>query len=1194
VARNTEGRGGGGHLAGRLAAGLAAFAALAAALVGLPYVLIRIGANPLPDHVPSVDEVWTLATSPDNGQLFLGALAVVAWVAWATFVLSILVEIPAQLTGRRTLRLPGLGMQQRLAAVLIAAVIAVVLSPAVSANASTGGVGAPAPSVVAVQIAGPVTTLTAPVAPPSVSPSTAAQAATPAPSAAGSTIVHTVRSGESLLSLAEQYHVSLESLAGSNYGIAQPDGRSLRPGEQRIYPGWELRVPVSAPGYQAGGLFAPRVAQAPQAQTVYEVVRGDWLGCIAERYLGDFDRYTEIASLNPGLIRNPNHIEPTWRLTLPADAFDRGPQRHATGAAVSPAAQPAPGTDSQAQTPAPQTSSPPTQAPQVPVPQTPPAQTPTTAPTPVPAIPPAPAATAAPTPAATATPGVTPDPTTTTVREGASTGDTSASGHVDGSDSAQADDDVVKGAMALGAAGLLAALAFAAMVAHRRQQRQHHQPGQRALNPQEGRIETELRVAQYPLDVERLDAALRSLSAGLLNRPGPLPDPVGAIVDGGSIRLLLAAACPNPPLPWLDHGDSWSLATDAVLAPYEGRIALLPSLAAVGAYQSTHLLLDLERIGFLIITGDAERRADLIRYLSSELALNAWSDDVEIIVAGFPAYEAGLLVAINPDRVRALDSVTDAVIRVDRRVASATNTLANAGVTDALAGRVSDVAADAWMPQVLIVAEPDDAGLLALQDLVVSLENGGRCAVGVVVATRPDVPAFGRWSIHVDADGTLGLPFPLPYPPLRAAGLPLPELERLAEIMQTARDRTETPVPPAAELERWAAGTDAAGGVLGLFGGPTDDEDVGHPDTEDLGQDTSHEETNHEDISREDTNHEAYDPPAYEQEVGPALTNDDPDGVATMSSRVLLTTAVAAEETRPRVITAAVRQRRPDADPELDADLAAWRDADPGRPRLAILGPVTVDAPGPLPEQRQRFHAEIIVYLAQRGARGADRDQLDEALWPDRNVKDASRRVAITRARRWLGETAEGEAWLPDMGADRSYRLREGYLLDWHLFRRLRTRGELNGSGGANDLRAALELVRGVALEGADRPFAAGARSPYTWLAQSDIHPDHIASAVIDTAHHLALLNLEIGDAAGARWAVAQAWLADPGRGYDQPWRDLMLAQHLQGQFAELHTTFAELMQVRDAEVPEDLEPETFQVVLQLLPDVVGAATSAR
>nr|BFE56429.1 hypothetical protein GCM10020063_009550 [Dactylosporangium thailandense] len=104
------------------------------------------------------------------------------------------------------------------------------------------------------------------------------------------------------------------------------------------------------------------------AQVSYQVRRGDWLGVIADRYLGDFDRYPDLQRLNPGRIpdstgrRGPDHIEAGWRLILPADAVDRGPRRHATGTsdpdAVAPSApattaEPAPSAPSSVATPTP-------------------------------------------------------------------------------------------------------------------------------------------------------------------------------------------------------------------------------------------------------------------------------------------------------------------------------------------------------------------------------------------------------------------------------------------------------------------------------------------------------------------------------------------------------------------------------------------------------------------------------------------------------------------------------------------------------------------------------------------------------------------------------------------------------------------------------------------------------------------------
>src|SRR5262245_60500220 len=104
--------------AGRFFAGLGALLVLAAGVVGRPLGPLTVAGPPWPSGLPAPAEFWALVSGPDNGSLLLEALTLVAWVAWATFVLSVLVEIPAQLRGRRTIRLPGLGLQQRLAAVL--------------------------------------------------------------------------------------------------------------------------------------------------------------------------------------------------------------------------------------------------------------------------------------------------------------------------------------------------------------------------------------------------------------------------------------------------------------------------------------------------------------------------------------------------------------------------------------------------------------------------------------------------------------------------------------------------------------------------------------------------------------------------------------------------------------------------------------------------------------------------------------------------------------------------------------------------------------------------------------------------------------------------------------------------------------------------------------------------------------------
>ncbi|ROT33813.1 LysM peptidoglycan-binding domain-containing protein [Micromonospora sp. HM5-17] len=265
------------HRAGRLAAGLGALIILVGLLAGAPIALLTFAGNPLPDHVPTLGELGTVLTSRDDGQLFLRALALVGWAGWATFALSVLVEVPARILRRPAIRLPGLGRQQRWAAALVGSVaLALVASPAAAVTATA---------------AGPAVTTSAP---PSTGP-----AATPASTATTPVSPGVTPSG--------------------------PAPHWLAPRPSGPAPHW-LAAPAT-PAERSG-----------RPEPVYRVEKGDYLGHIADRYLGDFDRYPELARLNK--IRNPDRIHPGQMLRLPESAEDRGVREHATGLVATP---PAPG-----------------------------------------------------------------------------------------------------------------------------------------------------------------------------------------------------------------------------------------------------------------------------------------------------------------------------------------------------------------------------------------------------------------------------------------------------------------------------------------------------------------------------------------------------------------------------------------------------------------------------------------------------------------------------------------------------------------------------------------------------------------------------------------------------------------------------------------------------------------------------------
>jgi hypothetical protein len=882
---------------------------------------------------------------------------------------------------------------------------------------------------------------------------------------------------------------------------------------------------VTLPIQAAPGTTAPTIK--------YKVSKNDDLFDISGRMLGDPERYPELGAVNH--IANLDHIEPNQELVLPADAVDAGPRRHATGSVITVSAPPA---------------------------QTPPAADPSGA-----GAQPQPGTGTAP-PTATATPNATTGPTQPAASGPAQAATPAAADPTGTSTTASAPDggsNTVLVAATVGGIGMLAMLTLVALRHRRARQQQHRRQGRRIPQPASGKAEATLRAAAADTNADRLDAALRVLAAGLADWPDEQwPDVVAAWLDNGAIHLVLTEPCAHPaPPPWLDDGATiWTLPAHLALPDVEDHLAPLPTLCAIGSQDGQQLLVDLERLGMLTLTGDPTKALELLRYIAGELAHNRWSDDVQVILAGFDPDEARLLVELNPERVSAAASVEAALTRFTRQLTDTRTALAHAGAATTVHGRVTDTG-EAWTPQVLLVTQPGPQDVARLGELERELVDAPSCGYAVVATAAADTTdaGYGRWPATVSTDGQLHVTF-LADTPLTASSLPATLLEPLAELLRTARLPGDAPTPPAPDTEEWARGTDAAGGLRDLL-------DVDEAEGE---------EEQPEDPS-----------PApirlTTSEARPSSARRDP-----LTEPVLLTLRPGAAAADAQA-AAERRKAREARDPQLDTDAAAWFDVEPSRPRIGVLGQVQIEAPGTPPPNRLRFHGEIIVYLAARGARGATAAQLEDAIWRDREASSSNRRSLISRARRWLGDKPDGSKWMPAMsGGAQLYRIDDGFLLDWALFRRLRARGEARGTDGAGDLRRALELVRGVPFA-TDLDAYTAERAPYAWLSDSEIAPTHLVAAIVDTAHELVELCLADDDVAGARWALERAWLADPERHEDQPWRDAMRIAHADGRDSELKALIQNLLTQRDVDVPEELDPETYRLVQRLMPYLRSAAS---
>ena len=1062
---------------------------LIAILVGLPILLWQLGAPLLPDHVPHWQEALDALRRPDDGRLFLGALTLLGFLAWIMLTTSILVELAATLRGR-------VARQIRFPGFGLSQALAGTLVAAVLTSPGSQAVAASLPS-----------------------PSLASQVSPAAPPAGDATAA-----------------VPVDEHTGPSYRVLERDtlwdiaqrslGEPLR---------WreivELNGLTENAVLQVGVVLRlPPDAVSPVELTV-TVAPGDTLSAIAHVGLGAADRYPELFRLNAGRpqpdgdsLRDPDLIRPGWRLMLrpPAEGPQTG-QPHAPGT-PSPDPDARPGGEPPSQVPR--------ESPKIP-------DTGSQSPSPR-------STTQAPAPTATA-----PSP------ESSGNG---SGGAAPAAEPVAAAPAAVPAALTL--SGLLAAGLLSALAIRRRRQRRHR-GGYRQIavpDPSAGRLEWAAEEAADTNDIAFLNLALRSLSAALAADETSLePDVLAAWLGPAGMRLILSEPC-TPVEPFVASGGDeheWFLPSDAPLPVTDdtaGRhLASLPALTTVGHDADDHLLLDLERLAVLHITGDPGRVAELLTYITAELAHNQWCDGLDVLLVGFGAD----LAALDPERLRHVDDVESAMAHMRGKLAATQESLSDHHLDTTLTGRARDVAGDAWTPTILLVT--GDASLAEpLAPLAEELTQAGRTAAAIVVACPDAVAELPGWRLEVGQDGALAVPG-LTDRSVTAERL-TPQVAAGLVQMVAAASMPDAPVLPADDPRPWARDMNADGSytpppvTTHVLNGSSE-----QPDT--------------------DAPHEADDGEA-------ALATETPDDESTVSPEVV---QLHPDLQRTRERLAAVES----LDPELDADLAAWLAADPaGPPLVSVLGEPTVRASGVPPEYRLPFFTEIVVYLAFH-PRGKTIDELQTDIWADGKVTKSTLRRCVSEVRRWLGQDITQNPprpHLPNISSPGgAYRLR-GHLFDWDLFRRLRKRGQAriaaqHAEAGA-DHTAALRLVRAPVL----RPLRF---DRYLWVVRD--RPDlHIPGFIVDTAHELVDHSLASDDSILARWAADTARMVDPDSSFDRPLLDLIRVAYAEDNHGEVERFAKILMYAKGVEESVELPWEIYEIIHKLFPGGLRATGTDR
>ena len=283
----------------RLARGLGSLLVLLFLMVGVPILLLQVG---------RIDpNALGRLLQADDGSLVSAAATLAGWVLWLGLVVEILSDLVHQVThGGVSWRPRATSWARPMTSVLVAAVLAM-------STMRAHAMAAPpvAPPITATQL---------------VAAHEPALQAESAASTAGHD-VHRVEPGEDLWSLADRYLGD-----GSRWReLAQ-----LNPTATHQAPAVGSAILLPA------GAVVPM--EDPAGGTVVTVSAGDSLWGLAQKHLGDGDRWPEIAAANQALVDNPHEIEIGWRLLIPHPA----PAPQSQNAARSPMAlekqsEPAPG-----------------------------------------------------------------------------------------------------------------------------------------------------------------------------------------------------------------------------------------------------------------------------------------------------------------------------------------------------------------------------------------------------------------------------------------------------------------------------------------------------------------------------------------------------------------------------------------------------------------------------------------------------------------------------------------------------------------------------------------------------------------------------------------------------------------------------------------------------------------------------------
>jgi DNA-binding SARP family transcriptional activator len=234
--------------------------------------------------------------------------------------------------------------------------------------------------------------------------------------------------------------------------------------------------------------------------------------------------------------------------------------------------------------------------------------------------------------------------------------------------------------------------------------------------------------------------------------------------------------------------------------------------------------------------------------------------------------------------------------------------------------------------------------------------------------------------------------------------------------------------------------------------------------------------------------------------------------------------------------------------------------------RIGVLGTFTVNG---APAALQPAQSQLVLALALNGRDGLSNAQLCYLLGadPDHPKPTDSLRQLIVRTRRQLGRTADGREWIEHLGAGQ-YALHKDATFDWAEFEELSQRGLAERDLHA--LRRALTLIRG-------KPFTG---CYYWWLDLA--FTETVRAQIVDAAVLLAELELAAGDPSAAARAARTGLAGDAAA--EQLWRALMRAEHAAGNLAGVREAWSRCLDtMTDIAADGEPHPDTAALYQELI-----------